>query len=183
MATPQPKSLITILGALAVAAVGAYLGLDRIGGGSTTAPGTSAVKAKASTVISTTSSATPDRADTCLVRELPVEVEDTIADISDGAPYAHGEFDNRHFGNYERVLPKEKSSYYREFTVDTPGGEPPRGASHRCWWGHRHRPGGVVLHRRPLRKFLFHPRRGGVLGQKGREVSGLLRQAFESRFC
>ena len=121
MATPQPKSLITILGALAVAAVGTYLGLDGIGGGSTTAPGTPAVKAKASTVISTTSSATPDRADTCPVRELPVEVEDTIADISDGAPYAHGEFDNRHFGNYERVLPKEKSSYYREFTVDTPG--------------------------------------------------------------
>lgn len=120
MATPQPKSLVTILGALAVAAIGAYFGLDSIGNGSTTATETTTAKAVASSVKSSTP-ATPAGVDTCSVDQLPNEALDTIADVSDGAPYEHGKYDNRHFGNYENILPKQRSSYYREFTVDTPG--------------------------------------------------------------
>src|SRR5699024_6561531 len=31
------------------------------------------------------------------------------------------ENDNRHFGNYEGVLPEQDSNFYREYTVETPG--------------------------------------------------------------
>ena len=36
-------------------------------------------------------------------------------------PYEHPDNDNKRFGNYEGVLPKESKNYYREYTVDSPG--------------------------------------------------------------
>jgi ribonuclease T1 len=37
-----------------------------------------------------------------------------------GGPFPHDK-DGVIFGNYERLLPKQKRGYYREFTVKTPG--------------------------------------------------------------
>ncbi len=53
--------------------------------------------------------------------ELPREVEDTVADILAGGPFAYPDNDNARFGNYEGVLPEQARNYYREYTVDTPG--------------------------------------------------------------
>lgn len=60
-------------------------------------------------------------ADTCTVDTLPPEAKKQIDDILQDAPPDDGEADGKHFGNYEGLLPKKKSSYYREYTVKTPG--------------------------------------------------------------
>lgn len=52
---------------------------------------------------------------------LPAEAQDQIEDILANAAPDDGSADGKHFGNYEGLLPKQKSSYYREYTVRTPG--------------------------------------------------------------
>ncbi|MEJ4098107.1 ribonuclease domain-containing protein [Corynebacterium bovis] len=58
---------------------------------------------------------------TCPVTTLPGEADAVIDEILAGAPPRHPGDDGKHFGNYEGALPSEASSYYREYTVDTPG--------------------------------------------------------------
>lgn len=59
--------------------------------------------------------------DTCPVTELPEEADEVIDRILADQDHIYSQHDGKHFGNYENVLPKEKSSYYREYTVETPG--------------------------------------------------------------
>ena len=54
------------------------------------------------------------------VRELPKQGQDTLALIDAGGPFASNR-DGIVFGNRERMLPTEKSGFYREYTVRTPG--------------------------------------------------------------
>jgi ribonuclease T1 len=54
------------------------------------------------------------------VRELPKQGQDTLALIAAGGPFS-SERDGITFNNRERILPKEKRGYYREYTVRTPG--------------------------------------------------------------
>jgi ribonuclease T1 len=61
----------------------------------------------------------PDN-ETVLVSELPREAQATLRLIKQGGPFPHDK-DGVVFGNYERLLPKQKRGYYREFTVKTPG--------------------------------------------------------------
>ena len=58
--------------------------------------------------------------------DLPAEARQTLALIARGGPYPYSR-DNVPFGNFERILPRKASGYYREFTVRTPG-ESDRGA-------------------------------------------------------
>ena len=51
---------------------------------------------------------------------LPREAQATLQLIKQGGPFPHDK-DGVVFGNYERLLPKQKRGYYREFTVKTPG--------------------------------------------------------------
>lgn len=51
---------------------------------------------------------------------LPREARATLQLIKQGGPFPHDK-DGVVFGNYERLLPKQKRGYYREFTVKTPG--------------------------------------------------------------
>jgi ribonuclease T1 len=55
-----------------------------------------------------------------LVSELPREAQVTLQRIKNGGPFPYDK-DGVVFGNYERLLPKQKRGYYREFTVETPG--------------------------------------------------------------
>ena len=55
-----------------------------------------------------------------LVSELPREARHTLQLIKQGGPFPYSK-DGAVFGNYERLLPKQKRGYYREFTVKTPG--------------------------------------------------------------
>lgn len=52
--------------------------------------------------------------------ELPREARYTLQLIKQGGPFPYDK-DGAVFGNYERLLPKQKRGYYREFTVKTPG--------------------------------------------------------------
>lgn len=61
---------------------------------------------------------TPDT--TVALVDLPVQGRKTYALILDGGPFAH-EKDGVVFGNRERILPRQKRGYYREYTVKTPG--------------------------------------------------------------
>jgi ribonuclease T1 len=49
-----------------------------------------------------------------------------IAVFAFGGPFSYSQ-DNKTFGNFERILPRQDSGYYREYTVPTPG-ESDRGA-------------------------------------------------------
>ncbi|MFJ3976769.1 ribonuclease domain-containing protein [Streptomyces sp. NPDC090021] len=57
---------------------------------------------------------------------LPRQARDTLALIDKGGPYPYRQ-DGTVFGNFEKVLPRQKRGYYHEFTVRTPG-ERDRGA-------------------------------------------------------
>jgi ribonuclease T1 len=73
---------------------------------------------------------------TVRIADLPPEAQHTILLIRQGGPFPY-EKDGALFGNYEKVLPRQKRGYYREFTVKTPrarnrgarrivtGGQPP----------------------------------------------------------
>ena len=61
-----------------------------------------------------------------LASELPDEARRTLALIARGGPYPYTR-DDVSFGNFERILPRKSSGYYKEYTVPTPG-ESDRGA-------------------------------------------------------
>jgi ribonuclease T1 len=79
----------------------------------------------------TAAPATPGVANTSglpevLASELPDEARRTLALIARGGPYPYTR-DDVTFGNFERILPRKSSGYYKEYTVPTPG-ESDRGA-------------------------------------------------------
>ena len=51
---------------------------------------------------------------------LPVQGQEVMEQIRQGGPFRF-EKDGTVFGNRERLLPGQKSGYYREYTVPTPG--------------------------------------------------------------
>ena len=52
--------------------------------------------------------------------DLPREARDTLSLIKAGGPFPYAK-DGVVFGNYERILPRQKRGYYTEYTVRTPG--------------------------------------------------------------
>lgn len=52
--------------------------------------------------------------------ELPIQGRDTYALVHAGGPFPY-EKDGTVFGNRERLLPKQRRGYWREYTVRTPG--------------------------------------------------------------
>ncbi|WP_297005366.1 ribonuclease domain-containing protein [uncultured Corynebacterium sp.] len=106
------KSRRTALGAVGgviVALVAGYFGVDAATGGDDSSDDSRAFSAMSPT------------GDDCAVDTLPTQADEVIDAVLDGGPFTHGTDDGKHFGNYEGVLPEENSSYYREYTVDTPG--------------------------------------------------------------
>jgi len=63
---------------------------------------------------------------TVLITELPVQGRNMVSLIYQGGPFRYDK-DGSVFGNRERILPANNRSYYREYTVQTPG-ERSRGA-------------------------------------------------------
>ncbi|MEU4389138.1 ribonuclease domain-containing protein [Kribbella sp. NPDC023855] len=60
------------------------------------------------------------------VADLPPEARQTLELIDKGGPYPYRR-DGVVFKNFEKILPKQETGYYHEFTVKTPG-ENDRGA-------------------------------------------------------
>lgn len=66
------------------------------------------------------------RIGTVVIDELPVQGRKVVKLIYQGGPFRYDK-DGSVFGNRERLLPASNRSYYREYTVQTPG-ERSRGA-------------------------------------------------------
>jgi ribonuclease T1 len=62
----------------------------------------------------------PSEQQTVGLAELPTEARQTKERILSGGPFPYAK-DGTIFGNRERLLPREKRGYYREYTVKTPG--------------------------------------------------------------
>ena len=58
--------------------------------------------------------------DTITLAALPPQGRDVMAQIRQGGPFRY-EKDGTVFGNRERLLPRHKRGFYREYTVPTPG--------------------------------------------------------------
>ena len=66
------------------------------------------------------------RIGTVVIDELPVQGRKVVKLIYQGGPFRYDK-DGSVFGNREKLLPASRRSYYREYTVQTPG-ERSRGA-------------------------------------------------------
>ncbi|HYF61185.1 MAG TPA: ribonuclease domain-containing protein [Herpetosiphonaceae bacterium] len=66
--------------------------------------------------------ASEDGLATVSIERLPDEARVTIGLIDRGGPFPY-EKDGATFGNRERLLPRQPSGYYREYTVITPGSD------------------------------------------------------------
>ncbi|MEU4081748.1 guanine-specific ribonuclease N1 and T1 [Streptomyces venezuelae] len=107
-------------------------GCSSAGGGAE--PGASGRTTAATATADATGAATADAAaptgtsglPTVRAADLPPEARRTLALIEHGGPFPYAK-DGSVFSNFERVLPREKRGYYREYTVRTPG-ERDRGA-------------------------------------------------------
>jgi ribonuclease T1 len=62
----------------------------------------------------------PDDMATVPLAQLPEQARQTEQLIRSGGPFPYSK-DGVVFGNRERLLPREKRGYYREYTVKTPG--------------------------------------------------------------
>lgn len=60
--------------------------------------------------------------DTIAASELPREAQRTLGLIAQGGPFPYRQ-DGAVFQNRERLLPRQPSGYYHEYTVETPGSD------------------------------------------------------------
>ena len=122
-----PRSLLRVLGTLFLCA--ALAGVVGCGGESAPAPPAAATAEASSGGKPTGRSTLPGWVQgmaTVRADALPQHAREVLALIDKGGPYAYRQ-DGTVFGNFEKVLPKQKRGYYHEFTVRTPG-ERDRGA-------------------------------------------------------
>lgn len=56
-----------------------------------------------------------------LCGRVPAEVATAVAAVRAGGPYLRPRADGQTFANRERLLPRQPSGYYREYTVAAPG--------------------------------------------------------------
>jgi ribonuclease T1 len=117
-------ALLAGLLVLAIVAGGRFSGTQLDGGAAATVSGS------ASSVPSVPSGAggvaNPSQLAEVKASELPAEGLKTLALIAKGGPYPYAQ-DGINFGNFEGILPRKTSGYYKEYTVRTPG-ESDRGA-------------------------------------------------------
>ncbi|MEZ2188688.1 ribonuclease domain-containing protein [Corynebacterium sp. CCM 9204] len=117
-----------LLGTIAGAALvlgAAWFGID-LGGDSApqsrpTYPTTSSSTTPSSPAQAGTRSPSAALKQTCPLGTLPDQAEMVVSDILAGGPFNYPSHDGTHFGNYEQRLPRKNTSYYREYTVETPG--------------------------------------------------------------
>lgn len=98
-----------------------------VGGGSLTAPaGVQTTTAEPGSAATAPTVANPSDLPEINASQLPKEARQTLALIAKGGPYPYDR-DGVNFGNFEGLLPKQSSGFYKEYTVPTPG-ESDRGA-------------------------------------------------------
>ena len=92
-----------------------------VGTATTTAAAAKTTTTKATSIATTATNVTaPPGMGSVRVSALPAEARTTLALIAAGGPYPYAQ-DGAVFQNREGVLPKKASTYYHEYTVETPG--------------------------------------------------------------
>ncbi|MCU1535953.1 MAG: guanine-specific ribonuclease [Humibacillus sp.] len=120
----QPVAAAILL-LLAVVVVGLVVQASR--GGSTQGARTSTSDVTVTTTDGSTTTATGGTTDPASglpwidEAALPSQARATLALIRTGGPFPYPRSDNQTFSNREGRLPRESRSYYKEFTVITPG--------------------------------------------------------------
>jgi ribonuclease T1 len=132
----RSRSKLVAFAGLVIAVV--VLVVAMVGGGSLTAPSSAPPSGGQTTTQSTTPApgpalssaaaavANPSTLPTINESQLPKEARQTLTLIAKGGPYPYDR-DGVNFGNFEGLLPKKTSGFYKEYTVKTPG-ESDRGA-------------------------------------------------------
>ena len=127
------KGALATVGALVLALAAAWLGIDGTGGTDGNGNGVNGHNAKANDGNRNHADGNHDNdggngnhdddGDTrlCPIDTLPPQTDDVVDRILTNQDHIYSAHDGKHFGNYEGVLPKQHGSYYREYTVDTPG--------------------------------------------------------------
>lgn len=120
---PAPRR--KTLAALAVAVLAAAAGWAGLGPGAGDAAGPARPAGEAAPAApgapDPARAAAADYGRTCPVAALPAEADEVIEAILRDPARLDPRHDGAHFGNYEGRLPRRGGSYYREYTVDTPG--------------------------------------------------------------
>ncbi|XAS73111.1 ribonuclease domain-containing protein [Micrococcaceae bacterium Sec5.1] len=118
----RSSSKLLAFAALVIAVVALVVAM--VGGGPLTAPqgafSTQTTTAEPGSVSTPPSVANPSALPTINASQLPKEGQQTLALIAKGGPYPYRE-DDGNFGNFEGLLPKKSSGFYKEYTVETPG--------------------------------------------------------------
>ncbi len=125
MKVQRLTALLALLLGLAVLAF-VLAGVPQTGTAPSGAGTASAVKTSAVPSDAPPAPANPSGLPEVKASELPAEARQTLALIARGGPYPYSR-DDATFGNFERILPRKSSGYYKEYTVRTPG-ESDRGA-------------------------------------------------------
>jgi ribonuclease T1 len=117
----RSRSALALLVAL-TAIVALLTGCGSKAGSSSTAPpvpGSTGIGSAGPYVALAPDAATTDLP-TMTVAQLPPEGRDTLVLIAAGGPFPYSK-DGVTFQNREGLLPKQKSGFYQEYTVETPG--------------------------------------------------------------
>jgi ribonuclease T1 len=112
--------LLTGLLAIALFASGGAGLFDSLTGCPTPAASTGGAPGPAKVPASAAVPANPSGLPAIKESALPAEARRTLTLIRQGGPYPYSQ-DDQAFGNFERILPRKTSGYYREYTVTTPG--------------------------------------------------------------
>ncbi|MFI2566638.1 ribonuclease domain-containing protein [Paenarthrobacter sp. NPDC018779] len=110
------RSKLAAFAALVIAAV--VLVVAMVSGQQATTPG-SALSTTPAPPAAVSAPANPSALPAVNASQLPKEARQTLALIAKGGPYPYRE-DDENFGNFEGLLPKKPSGFYREYTVATP---------------------------------------------------------------
>ncbi|MET4136163.1 ribonuclease domain-containing protein [Pseudarthrobacter sp. PvP090] len=125
MKVQRLTALLALLLGLAVLAF-VLAGVPLTGTAPSDAGTASAVQTNAAPSEATPAPAKPSGLPEVKASELPAEARQALALIARGGPYPYSR-DGATFGNFERILPRKPSGYYKEYTVRTPD-ESDRGA-------------------------------------------------------
>lgn len=113
--SPTRQRTLLVVGLVLVVLAGLIVWASGGRPGSPTTAETKPVIATPSRTAPTSSSGLP------VCTDVPAEVDDTVDAVRNNGPYLRPRDDGGTFGNYERLLPRKPSGYYREYTVEAPG--------------------------------------------------------------
>ena len=128
----KKKTLAAQVIGLLCAAIAVWTGINVSNDSGTSAASSTSAASNAARLSTPSTSASPSSSrasggsrssglPSCPLNSLPTEADEVAHDILAGGPFDHPDEDGSHFGNYQRILPRKNSNFYREYTVETPG--------------------------------------------------------------